>query len=76
MIPSWDDIKHELKNVIVSRVAAIIKERDDGSVKVRIIIDILQIMLNSFAKINERIVLPCLVITDPIDLASACLATR
>ena len=58
---------------MVSRVAAITKLRDDGSTKLRIIIDMLRSMVNSFVKLEERIVLPRLmdVITDILALAEA-----
>lgn len=73
---SWDSLKLELKDVIVSRVAAIIKDKEDGTLKVRIIINILRSMVGSFVKLCERIVLPSLmyVDTDQIELANACLA--
>ena len=72
---SWSALKREYRDVIVSRVAALIKEKDDGSVKVRIVIDMLRSMVNAFVKLSERIVLPRLmdVVTDLIDLATVCL---
>ena len=44
---------------------------------VRISIDMLRSMVNSFVKLSERIVLPRLmdIVTDIIDLAGACLAS-
>ena len=73
--PDWEHLKAVFQDVIVSRVATIVKERADGSMKVRIIIDMLRSMVNSFVKLGERIVLPRLmdVVTDLVDLASACL---
>ena len=43
---------------MVSKLAAIIKEKEDGSLKVRIIIDMLRSHLNEFVKLSERLVLP------------------
>ena len=63
--------------MIVSRVAALIKERDDGTVKVRIIINMLPSMVNSFVRLSERIVLPRLmdVVSDLVDLVGAQVAS-
>jgi hypothetical protein len=68
-----EDVHGKLGQVIVSKIAAIIKVRDDGTVKLRIIIDMLRSMVNSFVKLSERIVLPRLmdVVTDLLALAEA-----
>ena len=55
---SWDEVLRQWGDVLVSRLAAIIKEKADGSLKVRIIIDMLRSHLNEFVKLEERIVLP------------------
>ena len=75
---TWEDVKAAFEHTILSRVAALIKERDDGTYKVRIIIDMLRSLVNSFVKPSERIVLPRLmdVVTDIIDLANVCLASK
>ena len=59
--------------VIVSKVAAIVKMRPDGTPKLRIIIDMLRSMVNSYVRLEERIVLPRLadMISDLIALAGA-----
>ena len=44
--------------MLVSRLAAILKWKRDGSLKVRIIIDMLRSKLNEFVRLGERIVLP------------------
>jgi len=71
--PTWEDLERRHGKVIVSKIAAIVKKRDDGSAKTRIIIDMLRSKVNSFVKLSERIVLPRLmdVVTDIIDLATA-----
>ena len=70
---NWHEVQRALGDIVVSRVAAITKQRDDGSTKLRIIIDMLRSMVNSFVKLEERIVLPRLmdVITDILALAEA-----
>ena len=42
----------------MSKLAAIVKVRSDGSERVRIIIDMLRSGLNLFVQLEERIVLP------------------
>jgi hypothetical protein len=44
--------------VLVSKSAAIIKPRPDGTEKVRIIIDMLRIGINALVRLSERILLP------------------
>ena len=60
-------------SVIVSKVAAIVKARPAGTPKLRIIIDMLRSLVNSFVKLEERIVLPRLadMISDLIALSTA-----
>ena len=70
---TWEELAKHHPNVIVSKIAAIIKQREDGTSKTRLIIDMLRSRVNSFVKLSERIVLPRLmdVVTDIIDLATA-----
>jgi len=70
---SWEALLEAYPNVVVSKIAAIVKTKDDGTAKTRIIIDMLRSMVNSFVKLHERIVLPRLidVVSDLIDLAHA-----
>lgn len=56
--PSWQSLKAEFDEVVVSKVAAIVKQRPDGSTKLRIIVDMLQSMVNTFVRLGERVVLP------------------
>ena len=60
--------------VVVSRLACIVKLRDDGSKRVRIIIDMLRSGLNYFIKLEERLVLPRLrdVVANLLYLLSLC----
>jgi len=75
---SLEDVQKKLGSVVVSKIAAIIKVRDDGTVKLRIIIDMLRSMVNSFVKLSERIVLPRLmdVVTDLLALAEAAMKDK
>ena len=60
--------------VVVSRLACIVKLRDDGTKRVRIIIDMLRSGLNYFIKLEERLVLPRLrdVVANLLYLLSLC----
>ena len=44
--------------MLVSKLAAIVKQKPDGTEKVRIIIDMLRSRCNEFVRLNERVVLP------------------
>ena len=55
---SWQELIKEFTDVVVSKMVCIVKEKDDGSVKLRLITDMLRSGVNSFVKLNERIVLP------------------
>ena len=59
--------------VIVSKVSAIVKMRPDGTPKLRIIIDMLRSMVNTYVRLEERIILPRLadMISDLIALSGA-----
>ena len=71
--PSWEELGKRHEKVIVSKIAAIFKKRDDGSPKTRISIDMLRSKVNSFVKLSGGIVLPRVmdVVTDIVDLATA-----
>ena len=60
--------------VVVPRLACLVKLRDDGSKRVRIIIDMLRSGLNYFIKLEERLVLPRLrdVVANLLYLLSLC----
>jgi hypothetical protein len=58
VFPTWKDLLRAEPEVIVSKVAALTKQREDGTIKLRIIVDMLRSMVNAFVKFKERIVLP------------------
>ena len=47
--------------ITIIRMACILKERDDGTVKLRLIVDFLRSGINSLVRLSERIVLPRIV---------------
>ena len=55
---SWDALCADYQGVIVSKLAAITKERADGTVKLRLIVDMRWSGLNKHVVLNDRIVLP------------------
>ena len=75
-VKRYDTLEEAVKlhgKVFVSKVAAIVKMRQDGTPKLRIIIEMLRSMVNSFVRLEERIILPRLadMISDLIALARA-----
>ena len=70
---SWEEVKAALGDIIVNRIAAIIKTKTDGTLKVRLIVDMLRSHVNQFVKVHERVVLPRLmdIVGDVVDLAMA-----
>ena len=57
-VGSWTELVRELGDVVVNKMACIIKEKEDGTVKLRLITDMLRSRVNEFVKLNERLVLP------------------
>jgi hypothetical protein len=58
-IGTWEDVvKRFGLAVTVSKLAAVIKERPDKSIKVRLIVDFLRSGVNALLKAGERVVLP------------------
>ena len=55
---NWEAVKARLGEVVVSKMAAIAKQRADGSTKLRLIIDMRRSHVNAHARIHERVVLP------------------
>lgn len=53
-----DELKNQFPKGTISRLALILKEKEDGTIKRRVIIDLLRSGGNSRCKVNERIVLP------------------
>ncbi|CAK0809933.1 unnamed protein product, partial [Prorocentrum cordatum] len=70
---SWEALLARFPDVIVSKMAAVVKARPDGSQKVRLIIDMLRSRVNEHVKMSERIVLPRLldVLKDLMSLMEA-----
>ena len=69
----WEDVKAHFGELIISRLAAIIKTKADGSVKVRLIVDMLRSHVNAFVRLHERVVLPRLmdVVGDVVSMATS-----
>jgi hypothetical protein len=57
-VAGWAELTQEFTNVVISKMACLVKEKDDGTVKLRLITDMLRSGINSFVKLHERIVLP------------------
>ena len=55
---SWEEVQQRWPGAIASRVACLVKVRDDGSNKVRFVTDLRRSGVNGRCKFNERIVLP------------------
>ena len=55
---SWDEVVKVYGEVAVAKAACVVKQREDGTLKLRIIIDWLRANLNEFVKREERCVLP------------------
>ena len=56
--PSWQAVTDCFGHVVVSKMAALAKQRPDGSTKLRLIIDMLRSHVNAHVRLHERIVLP------------------
>ena len=67
--PNWAAVRARFGQVVVSKMAAIVKEKPDGSTKLRIIIDMRSSQVNSCVRLHERIVPPRI-----LDLVSDALA--
>ena len=68
--PNRDAVRRRWGEVAVGKLACIVKEKDDKTVKVRIIIVFLSSHINKAVKLRERVVLPRLkdAVLDLIDL--------
>ena len=58
---TWADVIKRFGNVVVSKMAAVVKPREDGTTKLRLIIDMLRSHVNEHVRLHERIVLPRIV---------------
>ena len=70
---SWEQLAASHGPVVVSKMAALTKSREDGSVKLRLIVDMRRSRLNAHVRLEERIVLPR--ISDAVHDAMAMLQT-
>ena len=56
---AWAEVKEFFDDeVVVSKLAAILKTRPDGTLKTRLVVDYRRSGVNSFVMANERVVLP------------------
>ena len=55
---SWQDVIEALGEVLVSKLACIVKTREDGTLKVRNVLDLRRSGYNDGVQLRERIVLP------------------
>ncbi len=55
---SWQAVLEDFESVLVSKLAVIIKTKEDGTLKVRGVLDLRRSKYNSFVKGSERIVVP------------------
>lgn len=55
---SWEAVTAALGPVVVSKLAALSKVREDGSTKLRLIVDMRRSEVNAHVRLGERIVLP------------------
>jgi hypothetical protein len=69
----WKDVLAEFGDALVSKLACIIKVREDGTKKVRNVLDLRRSGYNEHVNLEERIVLPRLgdLIKDAVDLSLA-----
>ena len=58
LYPNWQAVKERFGNAVVSKMAALTKVREDGSTKLRLIIDMRRSFVNAHVRCHERIVLP------------------
>jgi hypothetical protein len=77
-VASWGELAKEFTNVVISKMACLVKEKDDGTVKLRLITDMLRSGINSFVKLHERIVLPRLfdLVEAALRMMETCAATE
>ena len=57
-IGCWNHVRRRWKGAIATKVATLVKQKSDGTQKVRFIVDMLRSGVNSLAVAGERIVLP------------------
>ena len=57
-IGSWSQVLARWPEAMATKLAVPVKEKSDGSVKVRFIVDMLRSGINGLVKASEKIVLP------------------
>ena len=57
-IGSWSQVLARWPDAMATKLDVLVKEKSDGSVKVRFIVDMLRSGINGLVKASERIVLP------------------
>ena len=57
-IGNWKTTKGKWKEALATKLAVLVKEKEDGSVKTRFIVDMRRSGVNGIVKVYERIVLP------------------
>jgi hypothetical protein len=64
------ELRQDLPEFVVNKMACVLKEKDDGSVKLRLITDMRRSGVNAHVKLHERIVLPrlCDAVADLLSL--------
>ena len=70
---SWQEVLDAFGGVLVSKLACIVKQREDGTLKVRNVLDLRRSGYNEVVRLQERVVLPRLqdLIDDVRDLKRA-----
>ena len=70
---SWEEVTARWPTAVASRVAVLTKTRDDGTIKIRLVIDLRRSGGNAWVELPERVVLPRLsdLIASIIDLMEA-----
>jgi hypothetical protein len=58
LIGSWADVVARWPEAMATKLAVLVKEKPDGTIKIRFIVDMLRSGINSLIKAGERIVLP------------------
>lgn len=57
-VGAWEKVKHKWPKALATKLAVLVKEKPDKSLKVRFIVDMLRSGINGLTRLNERIILP------------------
>ena len=57
-IGTWEEVKARWPEAMATRIATLVKAREDGTKKIRFVVDMRRSGINAFAQTEERIVLP------------------